>query len=203
MAVTPDARTTTVATVTRTLLARWRVGQLLAPIGVGIGILARRSQSPLLMIATGVMYVGAAVAFLSARRTFRRVEVLTVGRALSFVLNGAIVNIRDVSCWTFHPSRARVYDPQGGWLLRGGDPDAVQAVLTHALGPPLTLKRRGSNRARYTALVWAGLGVPLLVVGAVYDNVGLALVGLLSFIFGLGVFATLSQKVSVRPGSGG
>jgi hypothetical protein len=197
------ARPPIAATVTRTLLGRWRVGQLLAPIGVGVGVVARRLQSPSLMVVTGVMYLATAVAFLSARRTFRRVEVRTAARALSLVLNGAVVELRDVSCWTFDGGRARVYDGQGGWSLRGGDADAIRAALTHALGAPLTVKRRGSKRARVTSLIVACLGVPVLVAGAVHDIIALALVGLLTFLFGLGVFGTLSQKVSFRPGSAG
>ncbi|HXJ19456.1 MAG TPA: hypothetical protein VMT03_04415 [Polyangia bacterium] len=80
-----------VEAVTRTRLGRMRAGQLLAPLGVGVGVIARRTLSVPLIILTAVTYLAALVAFLSARRTFRGVEVRTAGRALSFVLNGVPV----------------------------------------------------------------------------------------------------------------
>jgi hypothetical protein len=191
-----------VATVTRTLLARVRVGQLLAPIGIGVGVIARRTMNVPLIIVTAVVYLAALGAFLSARRTLRRVEVRGAGHALTFVSNGGVaVHTGKVYAWTFDRGRARVYDGEGGWSVRGNDAEALKMALTHALGSPLRLERRGSRRARLTALAVAVAGAPAMVAGAAFEIILLFMAGLLASLFGLATFAALSRKV--RPESRG
>jgi len=191
-----------VAAVTRTLLARWRLFQVLAPIGVGLGVIARRSMNPAAIGATGVVYLAAFAAFWSARRRFRQVEVRGAKRTLTLVLDGVAVDIAKVSLWTVDGGRARVYDEEGGWSLRGDDPQALEATLTRALGPPLRLQRRGSPWARAMALVVAGIGAATVVAGAAANIGPLVAIGVLSFVGGLAAFAAFLRKV-VKPGAGG
>lgn len=184
-----------VAVAKRTLASRWRLGQTVTPFAMILGVVARRTESTLAYSAAAGALILAAIAFLSARRTFRRVQIRADGNHLTATLAGEPTSISGVSAWTFHDGTARVYDPAGGWAFRDRDTASLTSLLTTAFGPPLALRRRGTDRGRYAALCVACAGMLLAAAGFGARSVALVIAGLPMFIFGIAFFGALSQRV--------
>lgn len=183
-----------VAVVRRTLAARWRVGQTVTPIAMVLGVVARRTESLPAYIAAGTAMLLAGIAFLSARRTFRRVELRAEHKRVTAILGGHATTISDVYIWTMDGA-ARVYDPLGGWSFEDKDGNRLAALLTDAFGSPFALRRRGSDRARYAALVVACAGALSTAAGFGARYGPLVLAGIPLFVCGAAVFGAFSQKV--------
>lgn len=191
-----------VAVVKRTIASRWRLGQTVTPVAMILGVVARRTESTVAYSAAAGALILAAIAFLSARRTFRRVQLRAAGKHITAALAGEPISISGVSAWTILDGTARVYDPMGGWMFRDKDTTSLASLLTSAFGPPLTLRRRGTDRARYAALCVACAGTLAAAAGFGAGSVPLVIAGLPLFIFGLAFFGALSQRVVDDRGSG-
>ncbi len=190
-----------VPVVRRTIGSRWRFGQALTPVAAILGILARRTEITLLYVTAFAALLAAGVAFLSARRTFRGVEIRPNGHKLVAMVAGQPVTMRADSGWTLDGDTARVYDRHGGWMLQDADGSVLGALLTSLLGPPIRLRRRGSPRARTAALSVACIGALSTATAFGAQSVPLALAGISLFGLGLAFFGALSQKVVDGPTS--
>ncbi|MES1207573.1 MAG: hypothetical protein ABUS79_16680 [Pseudomonadota bacterium] len=185
----------TIAVVRRTLASRRRLGQTFTPVAMILGVVARRTDSVPAYVVAGAAVLLAAVAVLSARRTFRHVEIRAEHKHITAILGREPVSISAVSSWTMDGTIAHVYDPFGGWSLQDSDNRSLAALLTGACGAPLALRRRGSDRARYAALSVACAGALSPAAGFGAERVLLVIAGIPLFGIGAAVFGALSQKV--------
>jgi hypothetical protein len=184
-----------VAVVKRTLASRWRLGQTVTPVAMILGVVARRTESTIAYSAAAAAVIVAATAFVSARRTSRRVQVRANGKHVIAALAGEPISISGVYAWTIHDGTARAYDPMGGWMFRDTDTTSLASLLTSAFGPPLALRRRGTDRGRYAALCVACAGTLLAAAGFGAGSVPLVIAGLPLVIFGIAFFGAFSQRV--------
>lgn len=185
-----------VAVVKRTLASRWRLGQMVVPVAMILGVVARRTENTVAYSAAAGALILAAMAFLSARRKFRRVQIRAEGKHITATLAGEPISISGVHAWTVHDGTARVYDPTGGWAFRDQDTTSLASLLTSAFGPPLALRRRGTDRGRFSALCVACAGGLSAAAGFGAGSVPVVVAGLPMFIFGIVCFGALSQRVA-------
>lgn len=189
----PSVETLDVIT-TRFNLRRMRLGQLLVPLAAIVSPFARRSMSPVALLATVLLMGGALWAFVTART--RRSATIAVRRG-RLHLDGQSIPAGDEAKWRWHGKRATLFLATGNVVVRPRVP--IQAELLHAklrasLGDPLTFKRRGSPRARFVAGSALALGLVLTIVGFAFDSF-VAVVGLVMIIFGGAALGALSQAV--------
>jgi hypothetical protein len=189
----------TVATV-RVDQARLRLGQTIVPVALIFRTLAKHFPS-LVIDAVGlvILAVGVVTIFSARRRLGRQslrphVEKLSVGDASPEISSAT------VSRWTFDRGIARLQGGQVSWQLRAEteDGDELRATLERVIGPPLSLTRRGTPRARIIALSCAAAGVAIVVVGIRSDTVVVAGIGTIATIMGIATFGAFSQRVG-RP----
>jgi len=186
------------AKIVRYNIARLRLGQLLLPIAVVTTVAARRFPSLFTaLLAIGVQ-ASALTLFLSAARRFGWQRVVREDGGLSIGSTDARIERHRVHRWTINNGLARLYGLEQSYKLRArnGADGELSAFLSRCFGPPLTLRRRGSFRARMLAL---GVALCGLVGGALAIGVGitwLAVVSPLALIFGIATLGALSQRTT-------
>jgi hypothetical protein len=186
------------ARVTRYNVARLRSGQLLLPIAVVAAMAARRFPNVFtVLLAVGVQASTLAL-LLSAGRLFGWQRIVFEHGGMSVGSTDARIERHKVHRWTVVNGLARLYGLEQSYKVRArrGAEAELSASLARCFGPPLTLRRRGSFRARRIALTVGACG---LVGGAVAMGVGitwLAIVGPLAFILGVATFGALSQRTT-------
>lgn len=135
---------------------------------------------------------------LSAGRRFGWQRIVFKNGGLAVGSTDARIERHKVHRWTVANGLARLYGLEQSYKVRArsGAEAKLSASLARCFGPPLTLRRRGSFRARMIALT---VGLCGLVGAAVAIGVGitwLAIVGPLAFIFGVATFGALSQRTT-------
>jgi hypothetical protein len=184
------------ARVTRYNLSRLRIGQALVPFAAIANVLARRLPGAVTWTIGGVLIVGALVAFLSAAKHLGLQRSRFEHGALVFGDSGVKASTAAFRRWTYDAGIARLYGSAFSFRLHAkqGCGDAMRLALSHGLGAPLELTRRGSPRARALALC-------VTIFGAISSGFGLAhsatliVIGVPCFLFGAGALGALSQKV--------
>ena len=188
------------AKVTFTNATRWRLGQVLTPFAMIVGILSRRFWSPALSIAAGAAGIAVGVIYLSARRSFGRRDLALKDGILTLGRDAPAISSREVVSWTMDNHKARIYMSDGGWCLRSSEQQGLRDLLEAALGAPLRLRPRGSSRARKAALACALGALAMAGFGIGADLAFPAIVGLPIALVAFATLGALSQKV-VDPGS--
>jgi hypothetical protein len=168
------------------------------PIAVMTAVAARRFPNVFtVLLAIGVQASTLAL-LLTAGRRFGWQRIVYKHGGFSVGSTDARVERHKVHRWTAVNGLARLYGLEQSYKLRArrGAEAELSAFLSRCFGPPLTLRRRGSFRARMIALT---VGLCGLVGAAVAIGVGitwLAVVGPLAFIFGIATFGALSQRTT-------
>jgi hypothetical protein len=182
--------------VVRFDVTKSKIARALIPLGLVLGISARRLDTGWGMLAATALALGALVLFALGRRRFGHRSLSTAGTELHLDGGAPPICRGDVSAWTLAGRTARLYGPRVSWQVRT-DPShaaALRAALSSALGKPLVLRKRGSAGARLGALLIAlgGLGLtaatfltgslprPIVTVAALATLGGLAFLGALS-----------------------
>jgi hypothetical protein len=134
----------------------------------------------------------------SAGRRFGWQRIVFKHGGLSVGSTDARIERHQVHRWTVVNGLARLYGLKQSYTLRArsGAESELSASLARCFGPPLTLTRRGSFRARMIALT---VGLCGLVGAAIAIGVGvtwLAIVAPLAFILGVATFGALSQRTT-------
>jgi len=186
------------ANVTRYNIARLRSGQLLLPIAVLTTVAARRFPNVFTVLLVVGVQASALALLLTAGRRFGWQRIVFKHGGLSVGSTDARIERHKVHRWTVVNGLARLYGLEQSYKLRArsGAESELSASLKRCFGQPLTLRRRGSFRARMIALT---VGLCGLVGSAVAIGVGitwLAIVGPLAFIFGVATFGALSQRTT-------
>jgi hypothetical protein len=185
------------AEVVRVDPAQVRFGQALVPVATIVAIAARRLDRPLL----AAVFVGvgtlALLSFVFARRSLGS---MTLRFAAGGVLwpDGSRVSPSDVNAWVSDGSAARLYSNSANWKLKVAHERAEElaSALRRVFGPPISLARRGTPRARSAALAVGIAGGCAVAFGLGLNLLPLVLVGVPSLIFGLAAFGALSQKIA-------
>jgi hypothetical protein len=181
--------------VARIDVAGWRLAQLLAPIAVAAGVVARRWGEPIFQIAVGAFYLYVLRAFVRAYRRLGWRELEVVGGGLR--LGDIEIARSGVQNWVVDESVARLYGSEVSWKLQvaAADGATLQSSLAKLFGTPLPLVRRGSRLANGVAagVSFAGLGLLAIGVGANDPRFGFA--GALVASFGLPGWYALSRKI--------
>jgi len=186
------------AKVARYNIARIRLFQVLMPLALGTGALARHNPT----LLTGVLAFGAQAVclgvFLSALRRFGW-QVLRFERGgISVGATGVRIERIRVSRWTLAGRAARIYERDQSFKIVAGEgvEQELEALLERQFGAPTRLFPRGSFRARMIALGVATSGLVLAPLAIVNDVMWLFTVGLLAFLLGVPTFLALSQRVA-------
>ena len=174
-----------------------RLGQVLVFTCLATGPIARRLMLGPVLAGVGGLLLVTLIVFVSARRSFGKVNLDVGGGRLRVGDGGPQLTRGDVTAWTIDRASARVYTRAAGWRFTTGaeNADALTSLLVGVFGRPLVLKRRGSQRARAIAALVAVGGIPLIIAGIALQIPLLAMAGVPAFIFGLAGFGALSQKV--------
>lgn len=186
------------AKVTRYNIGRLRLGQMLLPMAVVTTVVARRFPSVFTVVLAVVVQASTLALLISAARRFGWQRIFFKHGGLSIGSTDARLERHKVHRWTIVNGLARVYGLDQSYKIRArsGGESALSAALARCFGPPLTLRRRGSLRARMIALT---VGLCGLVSAAVAIGVGiswLAIVGPLAFVLGVATFGALSQRTT-------
>ena len=186
------------AKVTRYNIARLRSGQLLLPIALLTAVAARRFPSLFtVLLALGVQALSLSL-LLSAGRRFGWQRLAFKGGGLSIGSTDARIERHMVHRWTLINGVARLYGLEQSCKLRArsGTASEFSAFLARCFGPPLTLRRRGSFRARMIALTVGLCGFVGTALGIGVGIIALAIAGPLAFILGVATFGALSQRTT-------
>jgi hypothetical protein len=183
--------------VARYYIARLRAAQALVPLVAISSIVARRHLEPTAVTAAVALQIGTLVTFLGARRGFGWQPLRIAHGAASFGADLQIARHRVLN-WTQYGRLVRIYCDDLSLRLqaRDNEADVLGERLQSWLGAPLQMERRGSKRARILSLVAAVAGLLLVVLAVTYSTIALIVLGLPCFIFGLGTFGALSQRVA-------
>jgi hypothetical protein len=182
--------------VTRYALKRVQLGQLLVPVAIGVGILARRFPevvSPYLVFA---LYGGVLAVVLSGIRRLGK-RTLRVEDAAIELGDGLRVARSEIAWWAMHRELVRLYGDEVSFRLRAhaDDVSRLAAQLTQVFGPGQVLQPRGSLRARRLALAACLLGVLLMLSVFVHGKMLVLLPGIVCTLLGGASYATLRQRV--------
>lgn len=185
------------ASVARWRRARLRLAQCLVPIAVLGTILCRRWGEPVLLLAVVALQAAAIGAFVAAWRRFGRRPVRVEGGKIRFGDVEPPIVPSSVTSWTFTGSTARLYGEELSWKIQAApsEGELLCGVLSRVLGRPLSVRPRGSRRARQVAVAVAAGGVALVVTAIASGFMALFPVGLLCTIGGGAAFGALSQKI--------
>lgn len=183
------------AKIVRYNIARLRFGQLLLPIAVVTAVAARRLPNVFtVLLAVGVQATTLAL-FISAGRRFGWQRVVFKHGGLSIGSTDARIERHEVHRWTVNGGLARLYGLEQSYELRARSEASVELseLLSRCFAPPLTLRRRGSFRARVVALTVAVCGLAGTAVAIGVGITWLAIVGPLAFILGVATCGALLQ----------
>jgi hypothetical protein len=196
----PDAQPGIEARVTRYNVLQLRIGQCLIPVAAIANVLIRRAPDVLPPIVGFAVLLAVLFVLLSAAKRLGWQALTVQHRGVVVGKTGVRVASTDVARWTYHVGTARLYGTDTSFKLRArpGRELDLEAALRRTFGSPLDLERRGSRRARATALSVAVLGLALDVFAIMYDVVPMALIGTLCLLFGVGTFAALSSRAVRR-----
>ena len=203
VAVTDASKTTSFPTsIVRYDLALMKRVQTLAPILVGAGAIARRSESYFWMGVVGLATCAAMRFFFVGRRRINA-QVVYIDPAKRVVTVGdelLRLAATQTDVWTMPGRVARIYQGETCFALKV---DAAVATdfhrrLADIFGQALPMPRRGSKRARWIAGAVLLLSLPLAAFGAFIKLVPLFVIGFAAFFGGVVATGVLFQRAPKR-----